>query len=417
VITRVRGAGEIDLRSFALTDMVKWGYSGLRSAGAPVSESAIRGIPAIHRAARIRAEALASLRLRVWRGDGPDRTRVDTDWRARLFRGAPNEYCSRFAFWETVGESLAYRNNAYVWKTADPETGRIVELYALHPDQVRCKGWGKYEVEVRGGYVDPVGKGKGIYKVDDATILHVRGHGNGGTAEAPTLIQNFREALAAPVARQRHETRMWAKGSALKAAVVFPGGVSKEQGDVWKTAWRSEYEGAEGETTAFLGGGADIKPIGMTMQDAQYVQMAHLTVEDASRIMGVPANLIGGVQTTQQATTLEQDLATWLRFGLGPELERIESALESDWELFGPRALLYPMFDTENFVRGDVMTEDTVAHNQVQDGRLLVDEWRHSKGLPPLPNGAGSIPQVVPVGGGPNPASAPAPSSNGASAE
>lgn len=413
MITRLRGGRELELRSFALTDMIRWGYDGLRNATPAVSESQVRGIPAIARAARMRAEALASLRLRCWTGRGTDRRPNDTVWQAKLFAGAPNEYCSRFETWETVGESLAYRNNAYIWKLVDPVTGRVLELHALHPDQVRCRPEHRYEVDVREGYADPVGNGPARYEVGPDTILHVRGHGNGGTMEAPSPIQVFREALGAPVARQRHETRAWTKGSAVRLAVVFPPGVSKEQADVWKPQWRQEYDGADGETTAFVGGGAELKPIGMTMADAQFAELAHLTVEDASRIMGVPINLLSGGQVSKNISTLEQDLATWLRFGLGPELERIESALEADYELFGrPRAGVYPGFDTEHFVRGDVMTEDNVAHQQVQDGRLLVDEWRLNKGLPRLPDGVGMIPQIVPVGGGPNPNPAGAPATS-----
>jgi hypothetical protein len=111
----------------------------------------------------------------------------------------------------------------------------------------------------------------------------------------------------------------------------------------------------------------------------------------------------------------------WLRFGLGPELERIESSLMSDGELFGAARLIYPGFDTEQFVRGDIQTEDNVAHQRVQDGRLLVDEWRASQGLAPLPGGAGKIPQIVPVGGGQNPnngsTNGKAPAMNGAANE
>jgi phage portal protein BeeE len=107
--------------------------------------------------------------------------------------------------------------------------------------------------------------------------------------------------------------------------------------------------------------------------------MANLTVDDAARIMGVPANLLGA-QLQRTVPNLEQDLATWLRFGLGPELERIEAALDRRRELFPAGAQTYPRFDTEDFVRGDVETEDAIAHQQVQDGRLLVDEWRAEKG-------------------------------------
>lgn len=398
-------------RAFALTDMVRWGYGGLRGVTPLVSESTIRGIPAIHRAARIRAEALASLRLKVWRGEGVQRTMDTRSWQAKLFAGAPNEYCTRFNFWETIGESLAFRNNAYIWKNTDPLSGRVISLHALHPDQVARKD-DLWEITVRQGFEDPVGRGMATYRVGPETLLHIRGHGEGGMWEAPSPIQVFREALDAPIARQRHETRMWRKGATHQVAVVFPQGVTKEQADPWKEAWRNEYTGTEGETTPMIGGGADIKPIGMTQADAAYVEMAKLTVHDAARIMGVPANLLGA-QTEQSVPNLEQDLALWLRTGLGPELGRIESALEADLELFGPRATLSPAFDTEGFVRGDVQTEATILVSLVQAGILTPDEGRALRGLPPLPNGVGGIPQITPVGGAPNPSPAPAMNGNG----
>lgn len=402
MILNVKGRGQIEHRAFALTDMVRFGYGDLRSGTGPVTETAAKGIPALYRAARMRSEAVAALQLCVWRGRGPDRAPNTNSWQSRLFTGAPNSVQTRFTFWETVEESLAWRNNAFIWKSTDPSSAQVVEVYALHPDQVKVQGPGKFAVTARGDYLDPVGRGDGVYHVDESTILHIRGHGNGGTLEAPTPIQVFKEALEAPIARQRHETRVWRKGTSMQVAVVFPQGVTKEQMDEWKPAWRDEYSGVNGETTPMIGGGADIKPIGMTQADAAYAEMAKLTVHDASRIMGVPSNLLG-VQTERPVPNLEQDLAAWLRFGLSPELGRIESALEADDDLFGAARLLYPAFDTETFVRGDLQTEDNVAHQRVQDGRLLVDEWRATQGLPDLPNGAGKIPQVVPVGGGPNP--------------
>ena len=407
MILNLRNGRQVEYYAFALTDMIKWGYNNLRNVQSGMGEHEIRGVPAINRAARIRAEALASLKLQCWRGEGPGRERVDTVWQSRLFTGMANEWQTRFGFWETVGESLAYRGNGYIWKNTDPLTMRVIDWYALHPDQVECKGAGRYKVSVRDGYIDPLGRGKGDYHVDYQTICHIRGHGEGGTWEAPSPIKIFREALAAPVERQRHEARMWRRGTSLQVAIEFPQGVSKEQVDEFRPAWQEAYEGSTGSTTAIVGGGGQVKPIGMTAADSQFVEMAHLTVEDASRIMGVPANLLGAPSMAGvQRANLEEDLMTWLRFGLGPELERIESTLIGDEQLFprlGRSSSIYPAFNTETFVRGDVMTEDNVAHQRVQDGRWLVDEWRATQGLPPLPGGAGKIPQIVPVGGGPNP--------------
>jgi hypothetical protein len=81
--------------------------------------------------------------------------------------------------------------------------------------------------------------------------------------------------------------------------------------------------------------------------------------------------------------------------------------LAADLTLFGA-AQTEPGFDADSFVRGDVATEDAVAHQQIQDGRLLVDEWRAMKGLSPLPGGVGKVPQLTPVGGAPNEPAMPA---------
>ena len=399
MITRTISGNNIELRSFALTDMVKYGWTDSLSVNT-MGERELRGIPAISRAAQLRAQAIANLRLYCWSGDRDMPTRRDNVPQARLFAKAQyNEYQTRFSFWETVGESLAYRNFAAIWKNVDPLSGQVLEVMALHPDQVVCKD-DRYVVTVQSGYVDPTGRGPARYEVDDSTLLWIRGYGNGGTISPSPILDTYRTALAGPVGRQRHEARMWRRGTALQVGVEFPAGVTPDQANEWRESWRSSYEGTDGETTAVIGGGATIKPIGMTAADAQFVDMAKLTVEDASRIMGVPANLLGS-QLERAVPNLEQDLQLWLRTGLSPELARIEAALEGDFELFG-NAQTYPMFNTEGFVRGDLMSEATILQGEVQAGILTPNEARAKMGMEPLPGSVGNIPQITPVGGAPN---------------
>jgi HK97 family phage portal protein len=386
--------------------MVQYGYTDLRNTpGGVVSAKRAGGIPALHRAARMRAEAIAGLRLRCWRGEGVDKTEVKQSWQAILFRQAAyNEYQTRYVFWDAVGESLAWRNNSYVWRSVDPMTGRVPVMYALHPDQVACIPDG-YRVTVSEGYIDPVGQGRGVYEVEDDAILHIRGHGDGGMREAPSPIKVFAATMGAALNRLGYEASMWAKGAPLQLAVQFPEKMTHQKAEEWRQMWQQTYDGVDGARTAVIGGGADIKPIGMSMVDAQFAELAKLTVQDASRIMGVPANLIGA-QLERSVPNLEQDLSMWMRFGLGPDLTRIETAVQADGYLFAPGSDQYPMFEADQFVRGDLLTEDAIAHAQVQDGRVLVNEWRKENGRPPIPGG--DIPQIVPVGGGANPVPTPA---------
>ena len=150
MITRERSGREIELRSFTLNDMRPYGWTDSVGGGYG-SEGDMRGIPAINRAARLRAEAVGKLQLKCYSGDGVDRRERPLVWQAQLFAGAPNEYQTRFGFWDTIEESMAYRNNAYIWKNIDPMTGRVIEWYALHPNQVTCKPDKRYEVNVTTG--------------------------------------------------------------------------------------------------------------------------------------------------------------------------------------------------------------------------------------------------------------------------
>ncbi len=385
------------------------GFNPARARGANstvVSPRTVRGVPAYGQAVRLAAEAVAGLRMGVWKGDPPDRKRVTASWQARLLRGALNGEQTRFEFWETVEESLGYRANAYVWKLAGAD--RVTELWALHPDQVSVLIEPRrvvYRVMLGNGYVDPLGRGAQTVTVDRSTILHIRGHGGGGLAMAPSPVQVYRRALASALSKEAHEEALYSRRATFQLGIAFPEAIGPEQVREFKEMWNESYSSVEDTgKVPVLGGGGRFEKIGLTQADAQFVEAMNLSVEEIARITNVQASLLG-VTHSNRPLTPEHEEDRWHRYGLGPRLERIEAALEGDPDLFGPGAGTYPMFDLGAGVRGDLTTEETLAHQQVQDGRLLVDEWRASKGLPPLPGGLGSVPQIVPVGGAPNPVS------------
>lgn len=402
--------GDREMRSVNLSQLGV-GPLSRRVAGVTVNPVTVSGIPAFTRAVRIAAEAVASLQMRVWRGFGLERVPVDNVWQARLLRGALSDRQTRFQFWETIEESLSKRGNAYIWKNTDPSTGRVTEMVALHPDQVNLMYLGpnpglEYQVVVAPGYIDPVGKGMGFYRVDSDTILHIRGHGDGGALVAPSPISTYRDALGVGVAKLKYESRLYDKGTALRLSVEFPQSMTATQAREWRELWRESYElGADGGSTAVTGGGGVIKPIGITMADAQFIESQNFGVAEAARIIGVPASLLdsGEHASTSTPKLPEWEQTRWLRYGLGPRLERIESAFSGDAVLFAPHSPVQPGFDTEKFIRGDLTTEASIALAKVQSGQWTPDEARMLDGLPPLPGGVGAVPIITPVGAAPNP--------------
>lgn len=377
------------------------------TAGQSVTKRTITTVPAIHRAWDFAASWVANLTMSVWRGEGVIPERVTATPQARLFGGVPNPLQNWWWFWYVTAMSLEARNNAYNWKTKD-KNGQVVEVTALHPDQVvptpTASGL-RYDVWFDGSVPQPRDvKGLGTVTVDRGTILHYRGAGGMGELVPDTPIQRFKQTLGIALAKQDYEANLYQHGVMGGLGVTFPAATTAEQAKKWREVFDSEHAGTfNAGRTKVVGGGATLSQIGMSQKDAQFAEALDLTMRQIQQITGVPDWVLGIGAGPRMALTPEQRDAEWTHYGGETRLERIESALYADPDIFGPGSRDYPRFDTANAIHPDSRTADNIAHQQIQDGRLLVDEWRVPRGMPPLPNGVGMIPQVTPVGGAPNP--------------
>lgn len=407
-------------RADAFSDVGRFApLTGLSSLFGPVDVRSAVGVPSISQAVRIAAQGVARLRLGVWAGEGPERRLVRGAWQSELFR-RPNDRQTRFEFLEVIEESLSLRGNAFVWKNVDPSSKRVVELWALHPDQVEhthrgvggCCEWNVY---VGGGFVDPTGRDKPgrLEGVRARDILHVRGHGGGALCIAPSPLELFADAIAAASAKTKRERAYYERGAFSEFMLAFPPEMTSEQAREFRELWEESYAGARNAgRTPVVGGGPNVVPIGLSQREAQFVESVGLSVEDAARIFNVPPSLLG-VQKSDRLLSPEHEEDRWLRYGLGPRLERIEAAFAADPDLFPPGARVRPRFDTSEAIRGDLKTESELLVAQKQAGILTANEARAYRGLPPVEGGDAL--QKTPVGGAPGDTGddAPPPSQDG----
>jgi HK97 family phage portal protein len=172
--------------------------------------------------------------------------------------------------------------------------------------------------------------------------------------------------------------------------------------------WDKKHAGpANRGRMGILYNGAEIKTLGIPLKDAQFIETQQFSSDLVAKIFLGPAAMLLG---DQSATVMSEELSLrFLNFCLLPRLKRIERAFRSDLDLFAGTEL-YPEFRITEFLRANAATRDQVQHNQVQDGRRLVDELRAEDGLGPLPpipdnwqDEPGKVPQITPVGGAVNP--------------
>mgnify|MGYP001477226457 CR=1 FL=1 len=376
-----------------------------------VTADTVAGLPAVDAAINGASQALACLTLGVWRGRRTERKAVTTTWQARLFASArPNPCQTWFEFWETAEASMTARRNAFIWRTV--ADGRVVALWALHPDQVFCDPTADdgYRVALGCGWLDPTELARGprpqFTSVGEDVILHGKGPGGGARHMAPTPVELFRASLGAALAQVQYQEGFYTRGVGDGLVLSFPAETTEPQAEAARRQWEASAAGLRNaHGTRVVSGGASITQVGVSQRDAQFIESQRMSIEDAARVFQWPASLLGGsagIGSGAGPISPEHELTRMVRYCLLPRMARWEAILMADPFLFGDGARDYPEWDREGLIRADVATQTSADAQNVNAGILLVDEVRAERGLPPLPNGAGQVPQITPVGGAPN---------------
>jgi HK97 family phage portal protein len=234
-----------------------------------------------------------------------------------------------------------------------------------------------------------------------AEVLHIRGFTMQGADVGLSPIALHRQKLGSMIAQDEYQGRFFGQGTLNGVAVTTPNQLNEQQAERLLTQWRSQMGVTSAHLPLVLQNGTDVKRIGMTLADAQYVEGEKLNLLQAAHIFRIPASFLLP-DAAGRAQSFEQDNLRFYTTGLSPRLKRIEMAMFADPDLF-PQQIIYPEFDVRGLLRTDAKTQAEVDHMSIQDGSLLVDEKRARDGMPPLPDGAGQVPQITPVGGAPNP--------------
>lgn len=378
--------------------------------GMPVGLERAVGLPAVLAVIRLISHAAALVPLNVHRADGELLQRARDTWQWRLLNtrpGAPP--MTPFALKADLAANFAGRGNAYVRKLkpmrAEPGRPRVLELMPLNAGRVkpeRAKTGDVVFHDSTGGDGKPVTRGT-------SEIIQIRSFSLGDGLEGLAPITAARLLVSAGLQRAQFEERHIANGIFPGIGLKFPAGVDEETGKRWIKAVEAQHKGApKAGKVIGVGGGAELVPIPISLEDAQFAEATRLTIEQACGMYQVPLSFFsGGKQPT------EAEWRFFITFGLGPVLEATAQALSADRDLFDPAAdaeVLDVAADPDVLLRLDAKTKAEVQRIQIQTGQRLADELRAGDGygpLPPVPEdwtqAPGRVPQITPVGGSPNP--------------
>ena len=342
------------------------------------------------------AESISALPLRLLKVTSAGRSVATDEALYDLLALAPNDEMSAVNYWEAVITSLALRGNSYsqIQRTT---AGDVVALWPLNPHQVtpmrNTTGQLVYKVNVAAD-----GE-QAEYKVlDKSDVLHVRLFGfTGLTGISPIDMQ--RAVIGLAIGQNRHAARLF-KNSAVPSLALLnksPLGIDP----VDKTKIREDFEtlagGANTHRLMVLDSDFDIKTLGLTNEQSQFLQSRAMSIEEIAGIFKVPSHLIG-VNTRITNSNMEQQNISYLTNCLVPYLTRIEREVQIKLLPKTSRMRRFVVeFDTSSLLRGDSAAQAARYTAGVNGGWLNCAEVRHMTGLNPAPESAGLTQWRVPV--------------------
>lgn len=396
LVRTARGDTEIQAAFESTSRISSWSeFSGWDTwSGTNVNRNTIGGLPAATAAIRLISETVGMIPLLVYSGDAVDRERARRTWQWRILHDQPNEDQSPFDFKQDLSSSIETSGNAYIWKMKVRR--QVEQAFVLDPAIVKVKRVGGrkiFEVTVNGE----------TQVFTPSQILHVRGWTiQAGADEGLSPISYHRHALGSALAINEFEGRFFRNNASPGGGIEVPGDVDAETLNMYRQQWEENHAGlGNAHRPAVFKNGAKWTPIGLSLEDAQFIQSKEFSVEEVSRIFRISApGLLSMVGKNVVNETAAEDFERFLKIDLAPRLSRIEQAFMSDRDFFEPGGEVFPEFLADAILRPDIKTRYEAYRLARQGGWLTPNEMRAKENLPPV-EGGDEI-QETPVGGAPN---------------
>lgn len=233
---------------------------------------------------RILTNSFALVPMALYRKNGESREPVADKWLDRVLKVRPNPNMSPFLCSKTAMSNAFWYGVGYVWNRRD-EYGRVVERITLPTECCsvrRDPETGNYWYDFS---VDGVFRRFSSYEL---SILYfetydgIRGRG---------MLQLARETIATDAMAQRYNKKFYQNGSRLSGIVEIDTDAEPDTRKKVKKEFLS-YASDDAFSVAVLDHGMKYTPLGISQADAQYIESRQFSVEEVSRITGIPKYML-----------------------------------------------------------------------------------------------------------------------------
>lgn len=359
-------------------------FMGGTTSGKTVTERSAMQMTAVYSCVRILSEAVAGLPLHLYKYTDSGGKAMALDHSLyRLLHDEPNPEMSSFVFRETLMTHLLLWGNAYAQIIRNGKN-EIVALYPLMPNKMsvdRDENGRLYYTYYRGS--DEAIKNKEFaVTLQPSDVLHIPGLGFDGLV-GYSPIAMAKNAIGMAIACEEYGAKFFANGAAPGGVLEHPGTIKDPQRV--RESWQSTFGGSgNANKIAVLEEGMKYTPIGISPEQAQFLETRKFQINEIARIFRVPPHMVGDLEKSS-FSNIEQQSLEFVKYTLDPWVIRWEQSIQRSLLSKDEKAVYFVKFNLEGLLRGDYQSRMNGYAIGRQNGWMSANDIRELENLDRIP--------------------------------
>ena len=359
-------------------------FFGGSTSGKAVTERTAMQMTAVYSCVRILAEAVAGLPLNLYHylPDGGKEKSYDHPL-YRLLHDEPNPEMSSFVFRETLMTHLLLWGNAYAQIIRNGK-GEVVALYPLMPNKMtvdRDKDGRLYYSYNHSSEESPTMEGSTVI-LRPSDVLHIPGLGFDGLV-GYSPIAMAKNAIGMAIACEEYGAKFFANGAAPGGVLEHPGTIKDPQRV--RESWQSTFGGSgNSNKIAVLEEGMKYTPIGISPEQAQFLETRKFQINEIARIFRVPPHMVGDLEKSS-FSNIEQQSLEFVKYTLDPWVIRWEQSIMRTLLSADEKMQYFVKFNLEGLLRGDYASRMSGYATARQNGWMSANDIRELENLDRIP--------------------------------
>ena len=290
---------------------------------------------------------------------------------------------SSFVFRETLMTHLLLWGNAYAQVIRNGK-GEVVALYPLMPNKMtvdRDERGQLYYSYQRSNDEAPTMKGNTV-TLRPLDVLHIPGLGFDGLV-GYSPIAMAKNAIGMAIACEEYGAKFFANGAAPGGVLEHPGTIKDPQRV--RESWQSTFGGSgNANKIAVLEEGMKYTPIGISPEQAQFLETRKFQINEIARIFRVPPHMVGDLEKSS-FSNIEQQSLEFVKYTLDPWVTRWEQSIQRSLLTQEEKAAYFVKFNLEGLLRGDYQSRMNGYATARQNGWMSANDIRELENLDRIP--------------------------------